>query len=401
MKNSLALILSILAFGLDGQSEWETFTMSTLGRFESDCVGNLYVYRNGDILKYDGSWNQFNYETIDTNCTIEGLIINPMTCELWGYDDERDCNFLFTINDTTVRQADVLKTSGVRSISFDEDNNVYVSATVECYWIDDGGRTHNIDTPLGSTEKIHYATDNSLWILGQNGSPAQIARLKDEEWTLWTDSELPIQSLHKYWLYEDNFENIWLNVDQDFLLKYNGEIWEQIEMEFLNADNFKDLIQDYSNSYWVSSNIGLVQWDGQNDYTIYDVTNSDILSTFCGLLETANDSILWIQHSSGFSKMKIDGITSSTKDTQKPNTNHSQFSLYPNPTHSSFTLSFPHIEQRQVEIFNTTGQLVYTKQTNDLSLEVSSLASNVFKAGCYWVRVSGASGEAVEKVILY
>ena len=97
--------------------------------------------------------------------------------------------------------------------------------------------------------------------------------------------------------------------------------------------------------------------------------------------------------------MNIDNI-SATKESHTPNTNAIHFSLYPNPIHSSFTLSFPHIEERKIEVFSSDGQLVYSIETSEENLEIS-LVSQSLTSNFYYVKASGASGIAVEKVVLY
>jgi len=114
-------------------------------------------------------------------------------------------------------------------------------------------------------------------------------------------------------------------------------------------------------------------------------------------LDVYNWNIIYLGHLYGISKMTIDNLPSNTKETKKPNTNSSHFSLYPNPTHSDFTLSFPHAEKRKIEIFNLNGQQVYSVETSELDLELDLELSE----GCYWVKASGASGIAVEKLMVY
>ena len=170
-------------------------------------------------------------------------------------------------------------------------------------------------------------------------------------------------------------------------------------MDIIESDDrLQDLVIDQNDNHWFTTRkIGLVKWDGLDEFETYDVTNSNILSNSARTLRIARDSILWIVHSWGLSKMKIDQAISNTKNLD---TSAAHFSLYPNPTPSSFTLSFPHIEKRKIEVFNVSGQRVYSIEKSEEDLEIN-LTSQSLISNVYYVKASGASGIAVEKVVVY
>jgi hypothetical protein len=77
------------------------------------------------------------------------------------------------------------------------------------------------------------------------------------------------------------------------------------------------------------------------------------------------------------------------------------FSIYPNPAHSSFAISFneqwQHSSNTNLQIFDLAGRCVYRQI---LANHQSSIAVNQLSAGVYFVRVSDGEREAVEKLII-
>jgi len=68
--------------------------------------------------------------------------------------------------------------------------------------------------------------------------------------------------------------------------------------------------------------------------------------------------------------------------------------LYPNPTTGQFFLSFSDIEERRIELYNLEGTILRSEITRTQKWSADLLP------GCYLVRMSGADGEAVEKVVV-
>ena len=103
-----------------------------------------------------------------------------------------------------------------------------------------------------------------------------------------------------------------------------------------------------------------------------------------------------------FSLFRIDLNTTSIEETEDQlSMSIDGFTLYPNPTHTSFYLSFKKEESRKIEIINNRGQLVKTVVSNNSDIEFNITELGLTTKGIYFVKVSTSSGEVIEKLVVY
>lgn len=73
------------------------------------------------------------------------------------------------------------------------------------------------------------------------------------------------------------------------------------------------------------------------------------------------------------------------------------FRIFPNPTHSAFTLSLTNeMQNAELKIFDVTGKVVHEKIINNHSLTINYK----FSAGLYFVRVTAAEKMYLQKLLV-
>ncbi|HRF76794.1 MAG TPA: T9SS type A sorting domain-containing protein, partial [Chitinophagales bacterium] len=76
------------------------------------------------------------------------------------------------------------------------------------------------------------------------------------------------------------------------------------------------------------------------------------------------------------------------------------FSIFPNPNHGSFNISGSISSETQIEIFNSLGQLIYTKKVNSLNHFQAAISINNFVTGIYYVRLTNEFTITEQKMII-
>ena len=78
----------------------------------------------------------------------------------------------------------------------------------------------------------------------------------------------------------------------------------------------------------------------------------------------------------------------------EPDTSPSPYKLYPNPSSGSFTLTNPQLDERQIDIYTLSGELVSSHNSESENFTLN------LEAGVYWVKIEWDTGQAVEKVVV-
>ena len=389
------------AYGSDGN-----FIIKDFFSIASDCEGNLYGTDKASVQLYaNDQWNDINLESMMSFCFKPKFVTNPHTCEVWAYDENTGCQSLFKFSGTNFRELAILPESNIRSISFDSNSNIYVANSERITKIDTLGNAQELDGP-DAPETIyftHYADNDVLWSIGfdQVFQRRVIFKYENNVWEKISSPINVIEGLDRYWIKEAEDGSIWFRQGnlKKFVRYLNGEI-EVFDMNRQHGILINDLIQDAAGKYWLAtSRKGLGHWDIATDQIIYyDVTNSRIHANNCELIQLGSDSTLWITHGYGLSKLSLTEQQTSIEDIDDNSPSH--FSLYPNPTHSNFTLSFPFEESRIIEIFNKQGQLVFTRESSNNIVEITNLNDELIPSSYYYVRVKESNKISVKKVFI-
>ncbi|MCX6258749.1 MAG: T9SS type A sorting domain-containing protein [Bacteroidia bacterium] len=75
----------------------------------------------------------------------------------------------------------------------------------------------------------------------------------------------------------------------------------------------------------------------------------------------------------------------------------SDISIYPNPFTGSFSLNLPGVSKADILIFNSTGQMIYSAKTSDVS---NSVNSSTWPAGIYLLRVINGNKQIITRTVV-
>ncbi len=140
----------------------------------------------------------------------------------------------------------------------------------------------------------------------------------------------------------------------------------------------------------LASFAGLARWDGQ-DFTFYNIENSDILSNRFSELKIAGDD-LWIVHDRGLSQLKLSSVSSTqTPPAALP---EPQFTLYPNPSAGPFHVKNETLAERRYEVYSINGELVLSETSDE------EVWSSHLEPGVYIVKMITQEKELVEKLVV-
>ncbi len=80
------------------------------------------------------------------------------------------------------------------------------------------------------------------------------------------------------------------------------------------------------------------------------------------------------------------------------NLSEEEFALYPNPAHTTFTITTTaQLQNAQVEIYNVVGEKMYSERVNN---RASCIVHCALPPGIYFVKVSGENWRAVQKLVV-
>lgn len=138
---------------------------------------------------------------------------------------------------------------------------------------------------------------------------------------------------------------------------------------------------------------------------IYSDNNGNIYigGKFYGVTDFGNQSLTSNWYDDIFIT-KISDSTSINSIDIKKNEIVFSFNIYPNPAHNSFTLSCHSpepINNLQLEIKNTAGQVIYSNCFNSLSSENCTIDVGNQPRGIYFIEITAGEGRAVKKIILH
>jgi len=360
-----------------------------------DCVGELICLDN-DVQKNKGDlWYTIGFNYSNEDCYMTEVESDPHNCNNWVVSDERDCFSMWNIQDTTIAEYSLNTEDECETITFDNNGNIFLECSSDLYQVDTLGNTTILFPPkIRVIEDIHYWNDELLWVAGRDSfSQSIVLSLDDGVW----QEHVHANSTKVKFLHEDQSGNMWFVGSDNMISKYDGTDWNLYPLDGLTS-TIKDIAINRNGYIWIASSRGLLRWDGTNSFT-YDYTNSDILSRSCEQLELVGDSILWIRHNIGLSKMNIDQ-SSATKEIQSGSSSKSNFSLFPNPANTRFTMVFSYKEKRIIDFINLQGQVVFSKESSELELQMGVDESNL-STGFYWIKAQGPSGTAIKKLVVH
>ena len=384
---------TIVEFGLN------SFLVGEPDDIAVDCNGGL-ICVGGDLQVYiNNEWSTLNIDYTNEDCRyINEIEADLYSCNNWASSHELHCNTLWRIQDSMYQEYNINPLDICSTLTFDKSGKIFIDCDHELYMTDALGTHTFLDPPkIKFISDIHYSTNEVLWVVGRDSTNSSIILSYEENfWTVHNHEKVFAIDL----LYEDFSGDMWLLDSDDRIYKYDGLNWAIFTANEI-IDNLylvESIVVDKKENIWIGTTYsGLYKWDGVQSHN-YNMMNSDILSNSCKQLELASDSILWIRHNNGLSKMHIDKFPTTIIDLDRQMYPERSFLIYPNPTHSKFTVSFSNIDLRLIEIIDYHGKIIASIETSQETFEFNNLN---LSSGCYFVRVISHDEIASKKIVVY
>lgn len=396
MKNfltlTLALVLSSVAFG----QQWTVYntTNSTLIDNEITAVGlgygKMYAASDGGgVSTFDGNnWGNLDTSLIDDNCAVTDIAFASAN-DVWITTDD-NCGLRRILNDQLVFDSLIFNGS-LSTVEIDGEGTPWIGnyGNGGLYeYVGNGFISYNewnSDNPNDYVWGIGIINDSTRWVVGTH----EVGLMADSGWTVFNYLHNPYPL---WWDVEaDGNQEAWFATNLG-LVHFDGDTtW--IVFDETNSgmpasggiDDFPDLAMDQNGGIWMASYSGLIYYSGQI-FTVYNTSNSDLPSNSVNVVEVDSANNVWAGTDNGLVKIVL----------ENPNglnaTNFEKTEVYPNPSIGWIEIASKTLPV-SISLRTSVGQYL-TSWSNTRSIDIS-----LYSAGVYLLVVETGSGNKVFRVI--
>ena len=251
-------------------------------KFYIDRGGNLwYSSTNRGVVRYDGKYSQvFNVAEGLPHSNVRDILQSKdgsMWFATWGggvsrYDGKKFVNF----------SEPQIPDNKARAIYEDKDGTLWFGTekTLIHYNGQKSFKIYSVaekeaekktgDLPFGAISRIFRGSQNYLWIVStlQTGQGTRIVRFNDKTNEFLHISDLP--GLTDFFIHDVHVDprgNLWVATHSTgiFLLRKDAKSFENwtIKSKGIAGDDAQRIFEDAKGHIWVSTDRGVVRWDGQ------------------------------------------------------------------------------------------------------------------------------------------
>lgn len=337
----------------------------------------------------NGQWTELNAFDLELlSGRLEDLIVNQgivEACSLGGVSRIDWDNQVF---ETWTSQNSDLTVDAVRALAKNvEDNILYVGTYngVEMQTFDGSswGELEDVRFPRTAAYDVSSET---LWV-GTAGNG--LFKINDEEITNyeWNNSEIPSGNIYDLEIAPDG--TVWMVIDDEGLISFDGTNWQQFTMDNSEMNNNNpDLVTiDNQGLIWIGGFEygGIASFDGSN-FTNYLNLESEIPTNNIRQMKTATNGDLWMATSIGLVRLSF--IPNNTNEVVTLS-----FNSHPNPFTNQLVIEWSDriTEKLQIDILTVDGALKY-HSTIEVGTSTLVIDANNWSAGQYFVRFKNEEG---------
>lgn len=351
--------------------------------------GKVYVATDGGgISTLDASgWDSLDTSLVDENCSVTDIAF-ASSSDVWITTDD-NCGLKHIVNDHLVLDSLVFNAS-LSTVEIDGEGSVWVGNYGNGGLYEFLGNAFisynewNSDNPNDYVWGISVINDSTRWVVGTH----EVGLMADSGWTVFNY----LQNPYPLWwdVVANGNEAAWFATTLG-LVHFDGDTSWTVYNETNSGmppsggiDDFPDLTLDQNGVIWLASYSGLIKYDG-TDFTIYNTSNSDLPSNIVNVVEVDSANNVWVGTENGLVKI-------SPSDPSGLNAKEEVlYSVYPNPSKGLFTING--ISWRsEVRVTNLMGEEVLFQPG------VAHLDLSEFVAGVYLVEVTEEGDRQVFKL---
>jgi ligand-binding sensor domain-containing protein len=349
----------------DGVSIWTDHTTTTDTGLAHNTIQALAVMSTGDVWigtdfgvsVYNGSvWTKYT-EANGLGDDKVKYIAEDLAGNIW-FATSDGASMFDGVNWTNYGMADGLPFGGANHITVHSNGDIWISTGLGGVAIWDGATF----TEITENEGLLNDKVRSLVIDGSGN-----------KWVGTADGISVFDNSNTFSMNHTTMFTLpppdTLNPVEDMAMDSQGIIWTAVYVDYLVTEG------------------GVCAYDGANWFD-YDVSDGLVGPVVRRLTIDANDDV-WVATSTGVSKISNTGVgIESVSD-------NASFNLYPNPTSDVLNISLTNVENEQIEVYNTTMQLVKTVPVGNRQQQATMSMADV-EHGIYFVKI----GNQVSKVIV-
>lgn len=390
MKNFLTLILSLAVTSLANGQQWTVYNTSNSSLLDNEITalgvgfGKIYAAADGGgVSTFDGtSWGNLDTSLIDDNCAVTDIAFASAN-DVWITTDD-NCGLKRIVNDQLVFDSLIFNAS-LSTVEIDGEGTPWIGnyGNGGLYeYVGNGFISYNewnSDNPNDYVWGIGIINDSTRWVVGTH----EVGLMADSGWTVFNY----LQNPYPLWwdVVAHGNQAAWFATNLG-LVHFDGDttfiVFDETNSGMPASggiDDFPDLAMDQNGGIWMASFSGLIRFDGSN-FTIYTTSNSGLPSNSVNVVEVDSANNVWAGTDNGLVRIVL----------ENPNTishqGHIQISAYPNPTSGEITLAGLKNTDGEMRILNVVGEEISSFPLTE-RIDVSNLT-----AGVYFLEINTVNG---------
>ncbi len=281
-------LLTCILYG----SVWENKTCSS-SNIPTNSLSSLYKDNNnnlwfgsdfGAIFFTDSSFSSFNINNSGISHNYVRSFIQEDNSNLIWIGNAFGLNsFDFEQN----WQSFLQQYSTPFSLEYSPDHKLLIGTNATGFYVYDDNSFINYN-PSNSILLSNYIADivvfnNEIWLSNYQGGVVRIPDLSNpNSWIIYNQENSEISANTVKDLHIIN-NQLWVTSESGFHVFQNNQEWVNFNTQnsLLPSDNVRALYQDTQNNIWIGTfGSGLVKIDNQNNWTIYNTSNSSITDNY-------------------------------------------------------------------------------------------------------------------------
>ncbi|MFZ1289659.1 MAG: two-component regulator propeller domain-containing protein [Melioribacteraceae bacterium] len=160
----------------------------------------------------------------------------------------------------------------------------------------------NSSLPENEVRALEFDSNGNLWI----GTIRGLAKFNGTDWIIFnpSNSGLPYNNISSITF--DNEKNVWIGTDGGGLAKYNGNDWLVMNMEntqnAITSNYIHNVVIDSNGNKWIGTYAGLAKYNETSWFTVYKEEYTDLPKNNIQAIVIDNDGNKWIGTSNGLAK---------------------------------------------------------------------------------------------------
>lgn len=318
------------------------------GEVQFDCNGNLWIEAlfGVDVMYADGTWDYFPISEGNFQFGIADVSIDLVNCDVWiaigNFEENSEIPGLirfaqgertsFLVDHQSIRVVEVLPNG--RVYFFSTSGGLGFIENDQVNFIDEINSSNIIFDMAQDSKGNIFMVDYDLGLIKFDGIEFDYLGVGNPDYK-------------SYKVFIDRDDVIWVSTDKG-LMQYDGLNWVDHTSTF-STNSISGFVKDDFGRYWLSTRDGLFSWE-KGIVQEYNIFNSGLASNSTYEMSLSSNGDLVISHSEGvaiFDLSEKEPLITKEKE---------GLLIYPNPSNGSICINLKVASSYQ--LFNINGTLI-------------------------------------------